>query len=72
MTIIKTQSFGKLNIQLIKNDVETFGGLYSVICKERDYVSAEKNGLCLDAAIEVYNNSVNFFSTQQTFKSTGI
>lgn len=71
MTIIKTQSFGKSNIQLIKNDVETFGGLYSVICKEREFVSAEKKGLCLDAAIEVYNNSVNFLSTQNVCNSIG-
>jgi len=71
MTIIKTHTFKNSTIQIVKNNTPVYGGYYSVIAKQRDFESNRKNGLCLDAAIEVFNNSVNFINTQQVFNSIG-
>lgn len=69
--VIKQQTFGNMSIQLIYSDVPVFGGNYKVISKTRDFIHAEKDGLCLDAAIEVFNKSVNYISTQKLYNTIG-
>jgi hypothetical protein len=69
--VIKQQVFGNMSIQLIYSDVPVFGGNYKVVSKTRDFINAEKDGLCLDAAIEVFIKSVNYIATQKVLNTIG-
>lgn len=71
MEIIKSQTFGHITVQMLFNEAPVFGGRYSVRSVVNGQTDIEKDGLTLDAACEVFRNSVNYLGTQKEFNSIG-
>lgn len=70
MQVIKTQRVSNIDVQIVKVKA-VLGGEYAVRSLVHGEVENEMRGLCLDAANEVFRNSVNYLSTQKVYSSIG-
>jgi hypothetical protein len=59
MKAINSYSNKNYTVLMIKYNNETLGGFYSVELSFNDNIIKEKNGLCLDASIEYFLETVN-------------
>lgn len=59
MKNINSYTKGNYTVLLIKNETPIFGGFYSVELSYNDNVIKEKDGLNLDAAHELFFNTIN-------------
>lgn len=58
MKTLNNYTKGNLTVKHIKNDKHTLGGLYSVELSHNNKVVNSRDGLCLNASVEVYNETV--------------
>lgn len=72
MNIIESNIVGIYEILIIKNEKETFGGKYEVQLKSKGRVINSNKGFNLDAAYNVFKNTVNAIENyrySETFKN---